>query len=101
MVVEIEGIIYDTHKADRLSSYEYKSIGSWEWIFRVLYRTSNGKYFTYETGGCGTEYAVQVGTKLVGGHYTIYPASDAEARRFLEQNNPALALELFKDFYKQ
>jgi len=101
LIQEIDGVIYDTHAAERLSSYEFQRIGSWEWIFKVLYRTKNGRYFTYETGGCGTESAKRVGTKLVGGYYVIYTASDDEARRFLEQNNPDLALKLFKEFYEK
>lgn len=101
MVVEIEGNIYDTHNAERLTKYEEGTIGNWWWIFKALYKTLNGKYFTYETGGCGTEYHVWDGKKFIGGIYQIHKATDEQARVFLEQNNPTLALILFKNFYEK
>jgi hypothetical protein len=96
----INGVTYDTRKADRIASYEFSKIGHWEWIYKVLYRTQDGEYFTYETGGCGTEYAVREGNKMVGARYQIFPATDTEAKRFLEDNAPTTALKLFGKDYK-
>ena len=97
----VDGEIYDTHTAKRIAFYEFSKIGNWEWIYKVLYRTPSGKYFTYETGGCGTEYAVRADNKMVGARYQIFPATDDQARRFLEENQPRLALELFASFYEE
>ena len=96
----IDGQYYDTRTAKRIAFYEFSKIGNYEWIYKVLYRTISGKYFTYETGGCGTEYAVRIDSKMVGARYQIFPANDDQARRFLEDHQPRLALELFADFYK-
>lgn len=95
----VDGITYDTHTATKIAFYEFSKIGNWEWIYKVLYRTPSGLYFTYETGGCGTEYAVRIGSKMVGARYKIFPATDNQARLFLEEVQPPLALELFGEFY--
>jgi hypothetical protein len=97
----IDGITYDTHTAKRIAFYEFSKIGNWEWIYKVLYRTPTGQYFTYETGGCGTEYAVRIDNKMVGARYSIFAATDEQARRFLENSAPTLALKLFGGFYAQ
>ena len=96
----IDGITYDTRTAKRIAFYEFSSIGYYEWVYKVLFQTPDGNYFTYETGGCCTEYAVKVGNKMVGAHYHIFPANNEEAKRFLERYKPKLALELFSDSYK-
>ncbi len=96
----IDGILYDTRTAKRITSYEVSKIGNYEWVYKVLYRTPSGLYFTYETGGCGTEYAVRIGNKMVGAQYRIYAATDDQARRFTEMVQPKLALELFGEYYK-
>ena len=96
----VNGISYDTRTAKRIAFYEFSSIGYYEWVYKVLFQTPFGHYFTYETGGCGTEYAVRVGNKMVGAHYHIFPATADEARIFLFCYNPKLALELFPDIYK-
>ena len=95
----IDGTTYDTRTAKRIAFYEFSKIGNWEWIYKVLYRTPAGKYFTYETGGCGTEYAVRTGNKMVGARYQIFPATEDQARLFLEQVQPHLAVELFREKY--
>ncbi len=96
----IDGITYDTHTAKRIAFSESGKIGNWEWVYKVLYRTPAGQYFTYETGGCGTEYAVRIHNKWIGARYRIFPASEDQARRFLEEVKPHLALELFGAFYE-
>jgi hypothetical protein len=96
----INGITYDTHTAKRIAFYEFSKIGNWEWIYKVLYRTPEGRYFTYETGGCGTEHALRKGSKMVGAVYNIYTADDDQARRFVEEVQPNLALKLFGESYK-
>ena len=101
MIKEIDGNVYDTNNAQRLAKYESGKIGNWYWIFKALYQKSNGMFFTYETGGCGTEYHVWNGQKFIGGIYKIYPTTDEQARIFLEQNNPALALKLFGTYYEK
>lgn len=97
----IDGVNYDTHAATRIAFYEFSKIGNWEWIYKVLFRTNSGKYFTYETGGCGTEYAVRIDNKMVGARYQIFPATDERARLFVEEVQPNLALKLFGESYKQ
>lgn len=96
----INGETYDTRTAERIASYEFSKIGNWEWVYKVLYRTPTGKYFTYETGGCGTEYAVRIGNKMVGARYQIFATTDDQARFLLEQWQPNLALKLFGESYK-
>ena len=96
----INGITYDTHTAKRIAFYEFSKIGHWEWIYKVLYLTPAGQYFTYETGGCGTEYALRINDKMVGARYQIFPATEEQSRLFLEQVQPNMALKLFGEFYK-
>lgn len=92
---EIEGEVYDTLAGTKLSTYEYKHKGSWEWIYKALFKNENGKFFFHETGGCGTHYAVQIGNKLIGGIFIIYPATPEQAKMFLVETNPELAQQLF------
>lgn len=96
----IDGITYNTHTAERIAFHEFSQIGNWEWIYKGLYLTPEGHYFTYETGGCGTEYAIRIHNKMVGGQYQIFPATYDQARMFLEKEEPNLALKLFGEFYK-
>lgn len=85
----------DTQIDERLATKEFKEIGSWEWEFQALYRNRNGQYYTHETGGCGTRYAVRIGNKLVGGIFDLYPATPKQAELFLSETNPELAIKLF------
>ena len=91
----IDGNIYDTETAENLCQHEEGKIGNWWWILETLYVTPEGNYFMHATGGCGTQYAVQEGNRMVGNRYTIYPVSEYNARVTLELNCPRKALELF------
>ena len=76
----VNGLLYDTESADLMSaSGDYM-------INECLYRTKNGRYFLY---------------RYIDGLEFLEPLNSIEVFRWLSDNDPDLALELFPEKIKE
>ncbi|MCW3140464.1 MAG: hypothetical protein N2V71_07695 [Methanophagales archaeon] len=76
----VNGLMYDTEKADLIST-------SGDYIINeCLYRTKNGRYFLY---------------KYIGGSEFLQPLNLIEVFQWLSDHDPDTALELFPDKIKE
>lgn len=85
----VNGRLYDTDTAEKISSYEYGNPGDFTRVFEELYRKKNGEFFIYGGGGWLSKYAKSVGDNSYSGSETIIPLSDDEARAWLEEYGTA------------
>ena len=76
----INGLLYDTENADLISATGNHIISE------CLYRTKNGRYFLYE---------------YLDGYEFLRPLNSIEVFRWLSDNDPDLALELFPEKIKE
>lgn len=93
----IDGLRYDTERAERVAAQEsgHRS-DDCHYIEETLYRTENGRWFLHGKGGARTRYSESVGDGWQGGS-EIRPLTSEEAMAWLEQHNRVRALEAHFD----
>ena len=94
----VDGVMYDTEKAELLASYEAKELPSdFRWYREDLYQTKNGRFFLHGRGGPLSPYA-SVGYGCSSSGEKIVPLSEGEVVKWLENTeNYDVLLELFPD----
>jgi len=81
----IDGLVYDTEKAEVVADYYYSHKGDFNYIKEKLYKTSNGRYFLYGEGGPKTEYFENVGNGSYSGGNMIIPLTKEGALDWVER----------------
>ena len=90
----IDGLRYDTDKAEHIASDSYSYPSDFNHWQEDLYRTPNGRWFLVGSGGPNTKYAVSVGNgSRSGSSNNIIPLTKQEAYDWLEQANKTVQLE--------
>jgi hypothetical protein len=82
----IDGLLYDTKKAEVLGFDDYGYAGDFESWTERLYRTPKGAYFLAGEGGALTKYGRPAEGGGMGGGWAITPLSEAEAKRWMEHH---------------
>jgi hypothetical protein len=83
----INGLVYDTDKAEKIASYSNsKSRNDFRFLREELYKTKSGRYFIYGEGGPKTKYSKPVNGGRSGSH-DIRAVSENDAVAWLEKHN--------------
>ena len=85
----IKGKLYDTDTAALLGETSYSQPGDFFSWCEKLYRTKNGTYFFWGSGGCQTKYRVQVARNEWSGSSKIILLTVDEAKAWAEEYIPA------------
>jgi len=97
----VEGLLYDTEKAEAISTYEpFSDRTKFQWWRETLYRTKNGRYFLHGEGGAMSKYADVYPGGASGGE-VIRVMTEDEAFEWLAEYDPDKALELFPERIKE
>ncbi len=83
----IQGLIYDTDKAEEIASYRKYSPTDFNHVEESLYKTKNGRYFLAGEGGARSKYAEQVDQNTWGGGWGIIPVTAGEALAWCENHD--------------
>lgn len=89
----IDGLLYDTEKAEKVASYS-NGLGKSDfgYVREKLFRTSNGRFFLYGEGGAQSRYSKPAGD-MRGPGEDIQPLSETEAIEWLEDHNEVEVLK--------
>jgi hypothetical protein len=98
----VDGKRYDTTTATKLDSWDNglpnTDFGNCE---EELYKTKNGNYFIYGSGGPMSSYSVSVGNNGYGGSSDIRPLTKEEAFEWCENHDLTDTIETeFADMIK-
>lgn len=92
----IDGVRYDTEKADRVASFSNgNDTNSFEYFEEELYVTTRGTWFVAGWGNARSRYASDVGNATRGTGERVTPLTSDEARAWLERHREVDALERY------
>jgi len=104
----VNGLLYDTEKAEIISKYKTSHNSTYDWWlgiqhqttrYEILYRTKKGRYFLLKQsrtlGKCGDTIVPL--TDEGECNETIVPLTDEEAFSWLAEHDPDKAIELFPE----
>lgn len=84
----IDGKLYDTDEAEQIARwYNTADTQDFTHVEEVLYKTENGSYFLYGTGGPQSKYSRSVGSGQTAGGSEIKPMTEDEAYQWCEDEN--------------
>ena len=81
----IEGMCYDTEKAEKVEAWGNRlSSSDFHYCRETLYKTKNGRFFLHGDGGALTQWSEPVGNNGRGGCEKIVPMTSEEALEWCE-----------------
>jgi len=94
----IDGVFYDTDKAEVIASASEGYEGDFGCFSESLYRTAKGNWFLAGEGGPLSKYCAASTDGSYSGGSKIFPMSPKAAREWLEINNEVdLCLKYFSE----
>ena len=98
----IDGKIYDTEKAEKITGESYSTRGDFHHTFQDLYMTKKGTYFFHGGGGPMTDYAIALGNNSTGGSENIWlPENEDEVQNWVAKVDVDKAVELWPDKFEE
>ena len=82
----INGKMYNTETAEKLTSWEHSYRSQVDWYEEMLYKKKTGEYFLYGNGNAGSKYARETSQNCYSPDETIIPITESTARRLVERN---------------
>lgn len=93
----IDGILYDTEKAEEICEYwNYLPTTDFRNMRETLFITKKGNWFIAATGGAMTKYRKQFGN-MTSGSSEIIPISEERAKKFIEKYG---TIEQYKEYFE-
>lgn len=91
----INGLRFDTKKAELIADYEYGHQGDHGWLYEAIYRTARGNWFLAGNGGARSKYGERVDQNTYGAGEALIPLSADEALAWLERHGETDAIEAY------
>ncbi|KPK66796.1 MAG: hypothetical protein AMS21_01180 [Gemmatimonas sp. SG8_38_2] len=82
----IEGLIYDTEKAEKIGYSSYSNSGDFRHYEETLYKTKNGNFFIAGGGGPMSSWGKPAGNNEIHGSTGIIALSEEEAIQWCEEH---------------
>lgn len=82
----INGVRYDTGKAQKIGSYQYSYPSDFSYVLETLYVTKSGIFLLHGEGGPQTQYAKNVTQNTWCGGEKLQVYSREDALLWIEQN---------------
>ena len=90
----VDGVIYDTEKAEEVDKHSEHYPGDFYHYSETLYRTKKGNWFLDGAGGPASKYATRCGN-MSHGDFDIVPLTSEEAQKWLERYGSVSELEKY------